>query len=362
MSHLRVFFSHVTIEAELAELIRQAILRDFIGLVDFFISSDVTSIPAGQKWLDRIVNNMGTSDLHFVLCSPSSINRHWISVETGAACMRRIDVIPICHSGLTPAQLPLPLAQFQAIEASSHEGLTKLYNLIASKLSSSVPGAGVSDLVRGVTNFERAYVSRLAEAAACSVRPVSVDVIVSPRVLCVSSKQFLEEGLSDLEMIVKAFPTSVAHRQAVGSSDARSALDTERYDVVHVATYICSTTGDLVFSNINTQTGEEICQPTETLTADAFARLVKKNGVRLVVIASCESLKLAAKLRSVTNVIGTQDMVSPQMFAAWIENFYSMLPNHSLSDAFRYAVDATRAPMTLYAEQELVMTSAPAGQ
>jgi len=121
---------------------------------------------------------------------------------------------------------------------------------------------------------------------------------------------------------------------------------------------ICPTNGDLVFSDIDTTTGEDVCRPVEVLTAEAFAMLVKKRGVRLVVIASCESLKLAERLRAITNVIGTRDMVSPGMFAAWVENFYGLLPNHPLSEAFDYAVEASRAPMKLYAMQELVMTQA----
>jgi TIR domain len=358
MAQLKVFFSHLTIESQLAELIQQAIMRDFIGLVSFFISSDITSIPAGQKWIDRIVQHMKDSDLHFVLCSPEALRRPWISLETGAACMRGVEVIPICHSGLTPTQLPVPLSQFEAIQASDRAGLTKLYATIASKIGSAVPEGGLADLLRDIATFERDYQKKVATAAACELTPASVGVIVSPRVLCVSSKQFLKEGIADLEIITKAFPTTVAHIQLLTPAEVRDALRHERFDIVHVATYVCPATGDLVFSDINTETGEEICQPREFLTADAFAALIKTDRVRLVVIASCESFELAAHLMPVTNVIATRDMVDPRMFAAWIENFYGVLPSNPLSEAFDYAVKASRAPMKLYAKQELIMKQA----
>jgi hypothetical protein len=269
--------------------------------------------------------------------------------------MRGVAIIPICHSGLTPTQLPVPLSHFEAIQASDRASLTKLYATIASKLGSSVPEAGLAGLLRDITTFEHDYQKKVATAAACEFTPTSVGVIVSPRVLCVSSQQFLKEGVADLEIITKAFPTTVAHKQLLTPSEVRDALRQENFDIVHVATYVCPATGDLVFSEINTETGEETCQPREYLTAEAFAALIRADRVRLVVIASCESFELAAQLMPVTNVIATRDMVDPRMFAAWIENFYSVLPTSPLSEAFEYAVKASRAPMKLYAKQELIM-------
>jgi hypothetical protein len=355
MAQLKVFFSHLTIESKLAELIQEAITRDFIGLVSFFISSDVTSISAGQKWLDRVVENVKDADLHFVLCSPDAVKRPWINLETGAACMSGVKIVPICHSGLTPAQLPVPLSYFQAVQASDPAGLARLYTTVASKLGSTMPEAGLPGLLRDVTAFERDYGKRVAAAEACEFTPVSTGVIVSPRVLCVSSRQFLEEGVADLEIITKAFPTTVDHMRLLTPSEVRDALRKDHFDIVHVATYVCPRTGDLVFSEVNTETGKVTCQPREYLTAEAFAALIKADQVRLVVIASCESFELAAQLIPVTNVIATRDMVDARMLAAWIENFYGGLPTSRLSEAFDYAVKASRAPMKLYAKQELVM-------
>ena len=49
MPKLRVFLSHVTVESKLADVFRSHLLREFIGLVDVFESSDRLSIPAGSK-------------------------------------------------------------------------------------------------------------------------------------------------------------------------------------------------------------------------------------------------------------------------------------------------------------------------
>ena len=52
---LRVFISHASGEAPLAELLQQHITKDFIGLVDVFVSSDGTSIAVGDHLLDGVI-------------------------------------------------------------------------------------------------------------------------------------------------------------------------------------------------------------------------------------------------------------------------------------------------------------------
>jgi hypothetical protein len=81
----------------------------------------------------------------------------------------------------------------------------------------------------------------------------------------------------------------------------------------------------------------------------------RRRRASLVVIASCESFELAATLLTATNVVATRDIVTPGMFASWVENFYGVLPVQALSKAFDYAVKASRAPMKLYARQDLTI-------
>ena len=44
-----------------------------------------------------------------LLCSPSSIKRHWIHFEAGCGWIQKKPVIPICYGGLTSSQLPANL-------------------------------------------------------------------------------------------------------------------------------------------------------------------------------------------------------------------------------------------------------------
>ena len=355
MARLRVFLSHLTIEKQLAEILMEALKRDFIGLAEFFVSSDTTSIPVGEKWLEKTVAGLKDADLHLVLCSPEAVRRLWISFETGAAYLRGTPIIPICHSGISPDQLPAPLSAFEGLRLSDREGLLKLYNSIASKLGSGVPDARLGDLASDVARFESVYQKRIDDSAACEFTPTAVGRIKSPRVLCVSSEQFMRLGVEDFKIILKAFPGTVDHQQVLTSPQARDVLMKEHFDIIHIATYICPKTGDLVFSDINTESGENICHPRDFLTPEAFASLADHTHASLVVIASCESFVFAASVLTVTNVVATRDIVTPAMFASWVENFYGALPVQTLSEAFDYAVKASRAPMKLLARQDLTM-------
>jgi|SRR5215472_19085302 len=358
MPHLNIFLSHLNIERKLAELLQTAIARDFIGLTDFFVSSDRTTIPAGDKWLPRLIEGLARSDLHMVLCSPESVKRPWINFETGAACLKNIPIIPVLHSGLNPRQLLPPLSEFESVSASDSEGVQKLYGRIAAILGSRLPDSKLADLLLEIEAFEAGYRNLLDVAAKCESTPTSVVTLRSPQVLCVTSNQFLSLRPDDFGVIQAAFPETATHRRELSSRSVRDALMHQSFDIVHVATYVCPKTGDLIFSDVDLDSLGETCQPTDVIPAEAFVDLIKNANTKLVVIASCESFELAVEVLSVSDVISTRDMISVDVFAAWIENFYQALQVKTLAEAFDYAVKASRAPMKLYAKQNLLIRKA----
>lgn len=86
-----------------------------------------------------------------ILCSPESITRPWINFEAGAAWMRNIPIIPVCHSGLLPRDLPMPLSLRQGIALTDAEGLKRLYKRVAEVLSCQPPVkdfGGLADQLR----------------------------------------------------------------------------------------------------------------------------------------------------------------------------------------------------------------------
>jgi TIR domain len=205
---LKVFLSHMTVESKLGDVLKQHLSHDFIGLVDVFISSGRTSILAGSPWLKDIKKALNEASLQIVLCSNESVSRPWINFEVGAAHLRGITIIPLCHSGLTPDQLPEPLGEFEGIVASSPDGMKKLYDRISQMLGSAVPNVDFQFYAGEVAAFETEYRQHRTDLAAGNCREQSTATILNPRVLCVSSRQFLKVAGSQLDVVLQAFPSA----------------------------------------------------------------------------------------------------------------------------------------------------------
>ena len=178
MSKLIVFLSHIHEEAALAQTVKAFIEDSFLGLADVFVSSDPRSVSFGQQWLARITESLRDCSVEVILCSPVSIERSWINFEAGAGWIRRIPVIPLCHSGLDRSALPVPLNLLQSANASDSQHVRGMLGTIAEALQSRVPGADIAVFVQAVRAFEENYVfwdrfaaERDAAAAALSRSP-----------------------------------------------------------------------------------------------------------------------------------------------------------------------------------------------
>ena len=362
MARLQMFLSHVHVESRFADFIQSSVERDFIGLVKVFVASD-GGILAGKKWLDDLTRALNASDLHAVLCSPESLTRHWVSFETGAAHLRGIPLIPLCHSGLNPDQLPVPLSAFQGIRLCAPEGTPlsesgsgpkALYTAIAAALGSSVPQADFQAYDRQLAALEQTYAIEHGRLKEGSVDKSDVEIVRNPRVVCISSEQFMREGFDNqLDIVLQAFPTSLRHDRVFDSETLKKTFMTDQAHVVHIAAYVCPRSGDLYFSDVNLGTGEpHRSQTVDRISADALEQLLKMAGTRLVVITGSDSMALTATLLGAAHVIAARDMVSPQMLASWVAEFYRMLPTHQLSAALEFAMNASRAPMRLYPKRQ----------
>lgn len=153
----RIFLSHIGQEAELAGYLKSQIEKDFLGLVDIFVSTQEQSISLGEKWLDNVSTALKDAAAMLVLCSPWSIARPWINFEAGAGWVKGIPVVPLCHSGMTPVQLPTPLNSLQGTLMTDVEKLQKIYNVIAHALGSQAPQGQHDELVAKISGFESRY-------------------------------------------------------------------------------------------------------------------------------------------------------------------------------------------------------------
>jgi hypothetical protein len=350
---LRVFISHASGEAPLAEILQKHITRDFIGLVEVFVSSDGTSIAVGDHWLDDVVTALQQADIYAVLCSQHSIERRWINIEMGAALARSRPIIPICHTDLKAFQLQRPLEDSQAIQASDADGLRRLYSRFADELGSAVPSIDFDALANEVRAFEVRHSEQKDTVAEAFYRGAETTTteqeVLNPKVLCATSKQYQDTIRGDIELIRAAFPEGVHHLVSTTSADLRKLLAENRFDIIHVAAYVCPLTGDLIFSEVNPKTKADVSGKPDYLEVGTFVRLVMEAKASLVVLPNNEALPLVAKLLPVTNVVFALDPIDLKTLANWIQDFYLMLSKgYTLSDACRKAFAQHQAPMNLY--------------
>jgi hypothetical protein len=130
----RLFVSHISEEGDIAALLTKTVEEDFLGLVDFFASTDIHSIGAGADWLKAVEQAINEAAAVIVLCSKASVQRPWVQFELGAAWMKHVPIIPVCHSGMTVDELPMPLSRLHGVELSTPHGLERLYQTLAGLL------------------------------------------------------------------------------------------------------------------------------------------------------------------------------------------------------------------------------------
>ena len=118
---MKIFVSHITEEAPIALAIKEWVESTFAGQCDVFVSSDRQDLPPGSQWLAGIDSALNDARALIVICSPSSIARLWVNFETGCAWIKRLPILPVCHSGQRKSELPPPLSLFQALEIDAED-------------------------------------------------------------------------------------------------------------------------------------------------------------------------------------------------------------------------------------------------
>jgi hypothetical protein len=353
---LHIFLSYRNPEAKFADVLKEHLIQDFIGLVEVFLASDTTSVPAGSRWLEEIVKGLQQAQLQIIICSNYSMYRPWINYEAGAARVLGIPIVPLCHSGLNPDQLPVPLSESEGGVLTTASTLQKLYMRIAGQIGSFVPGVNFEKYAKEFNALEE----ELAALEEKNTGDVSADpnakpkpeLIHNPHVLCVTSHQFQELGFANqLQIVLDAFPKNIKHEIVLNSKDLSKILLAERVDIIHIAAFVCPRRGDLYFSSVELPLGKSNTKDVDILRPEALVALLTKARTRLVVLGGSESLILAAEVLPVTNVIAARDMVSAKAMAKWVETFYKLLAQEPLSAASEDASRISQAPMKLYAQQ-----------
>ena len=239
------------------------------------------------------------------------------------------------------------------MQVAEAAGLKSLYQTIADVLGSKIPEIDFQEFENEMASIEAVCVAQQSLTTTKVGTETSVERIQNPKALCISSRQFTNLGFENqLQVVLNAFPAIVPHQRVYTSKELRDAIsDDQKFDIVHIAAYVCPRSGDLYFSEVDVNSGKGVSAEPDVLSADALAALLQMAEAKLVVIGSCDSIALAATLVNICHVVAARDMVSPRMMAAWVEAFYAKLPLRSLSQALDYALKISQAPMRFYARQ-----------
>lgn len=319
MAKKKVFISHISSETELAQLLKQQLVKDFLGLLDIFVSSDQESIPAGTNWLEAVEKALLKASLQIVLCSKESVGRPWVNFEAGAAWLRGIKVIPACHSGMKPHELPLPLILLEGFEVGQPAGVEKLYQLVARQLAVSVPAADFGAIAAKLKALEEQYVR---------VRHGGVDRVESPRILCAASEQFADPALGfedDVRILQSAFPNRVTIERKLTRKRLVELTTNQLFDIIHLVLYVDRDTGDLVFGPVDRESGVPTTSKVDRMSAASFASLLGESKTRLVVMATCKALLLAVEVHTVANMAASDAEITGAEAAEWADSFYGFL-------------------------------------
>jgi hypothetical protein len=149
-----IFISHIHEEAAVARELRDWFHAAFPGFVKAFVSSDYEDNPLGTRWLQKINRAMTRSRLLITVLSPQSWERMWIHLEAGWALGRGIDILPLCHSGMSVERLPRPYSDYSGTEVERDDFARRL--LVALKvhlrLAHSLPPGMLGGLTADVRN------------------------------------------------------------------------------------------------------------------------------------------------------------------------------------------------------------------
>lgn len=172
---MKIFISHIHEEAKLALILKDWIETTFSGNIAVFVSSDIDDIPAGSNWLEKIDNALNSSSLFLQLCSPISLSRPWINFEAGCAWIKKVPLIPICHSGTTRNNLPSPISFFQAIEIETSNFTDNLFQSIKQYFKiSKLPHIDKSRMMKEIGDALQSINTSIGVA---SVNPTRQDMV-----------------------------------------------------------------------------------------------------------------------------------------------------------------------------------------
>ena len=290
------------------------------------------SIEAGAHWGEELDEQLQKTHFGIVFLTQENRTAPWLLFEAGALSksIEKGRVVPYCI-GFRPAEVAGPLARFQSV-ATDKEGTFKIGEAINALLDvKRSDEVLVRTMEKWWPDLEKAFAPLLSLAAR------EKESVLVRKILCVATKQFEQLGFEqDLAVLHSCYPNIVEVLHDAGSQDFCNALINGTFEIVHLLGYVDTSSGSLVF-------GEE-----KPLSPEALLQLLLQAKTKMVFLASCDSLLLAAKLARHLSVVSATDAITVSQMVHWEKLFYQCLSRGiSLAKAYDIAQVTVDAPMML---------------
>lgn len=113
-----IFISFSHNDEQLAALLTKAV--EAAGLTPFLSSDGKRGLPGGEGWFAELIAKIRSSAGLIFLATPSSVNEDWPTFEVGGVYCAGHRALSVCV-GVTPADLPKPLQQIQAVSVGESD-------------------------------------------------------------------------------------------------------------------------------------------------------------------------------------------------------------------------------------------------
>ena len=178
-------------------------------------------------------------------------------------------------------------------------------------------------------------------------------LVTTPRILVATALGHLADmHEEDYRIIRSAFQQyrrkqyKIAEIKMASPNDLTEALMNEQYDILQIGVTV-TRAGDLQFGAGSSK-----------LPSEGFARLLEHSGVKLVVLATCDSVGLAAHISRYTAMIAATGNLPQKGWTAWSRIFYSLLAKGApLSDAYATAMANAPLPVAVISRTDLRIPS-----
>jgi CAP12/Pycsar effector protein, TIR domain len=170
------------------------------------------------------------------------------------------------------------------------------------------------------------------------------------RILCAASAQYsAPEFAEDIKEIQRNFPEgAIESAHGVSAPQFFDYLAGDRtWDLIHLAMYVDSASGDLLISTNSEATN------VNRIRAEGVTEMIRRSRARLVVVVTCDSLRLGATLARVTNTIAGYQQIDVPSALNWSSVFYRFLRQGCpLTEAFNRAQAITDPGLVLLAKHD----------